>query len=281
MPELPEVETVRRGLAPVLVGRTLSSVVIGRPDLRFPFPERFADRLTGLTVVSIDRRAKYLIWTMTGGVTLIVHLGMTGRFTVGGGRLGEYVHDTGLNPKHDHIRFELDDGGVVTYNDPRRFGFVDLLAEGMVGDYSGFRGMGPEPLSEDFSAAYLKAAFARRRGPVKQALLDQTVVAGLGNIYVAEALFRSRINPLRPAVAIGVRPLGRLVSCIKEVIGEAIAAGGSSISDFASTDGAAGRFQMSFNVYGREGDGCSVCGQPILRIVQSGRSTFFCPRCQR
>lgn len=281
MPELPEVETVRRGLAPVLVGRTLSSVVIGRPDLRFPIPQGLAESLTGLTVISIDRRAKYLIWKMTRRASLIVHLGMTGRFTVDGGRVGDYVNDKGLNPKHDHIRFELDDGGVVTFNDPRRFGFVDFLADGPAEAYSGFHGMGPEPLSEDFNAHYLKVVFSRRRGPVKQVLLDQSVIAGLGNIYVAEALFRARISPLRPAAEISIGALGRLVSSINAVISEAIEAGGSSISDFADTDGVAGRFQMSFNVYGREGDGCSVCGRPIYRMIQSGRSTFYCRRCQR
>lgn len=281
MPELPEVETVRRGLAPVLVGRTLSSVFVGRPDLRFPIPERLADRMTGLSVEAVERRAKYLIWKMSRGASLIIHLGMTGRFTVGGGLLGEYVNASGLNPKHDHIRFELDDGRVVTFNDPRRFGFVDFLTDRPAAAYSAFQEMGPEPLSDAMSAPYLKSVFSRRRGPVKQALLDQSVIAGLGNIYVVEALFRARISPLRPAAAIGPRALGKLVVSINEVIREAIEAGGSSISDFAGTDGAAGRFQMSFNVYGREGDECSVCGQPIQKATQSGRSTFYCRRCQK
>lgn len=281
MPELPEVETVRRGLAPAMVGRHIKSVRVARSDLRRPVPIGLAERLTGAMVLAVERRAKYLVWPLSTGDSLIAHLGMTGRFTVGGGPLGDYVNDTRLNPIHDHLRIETDDGRTIIYNDPRRFGFVDLWETEQLGSYPAFAGLGPEPLSPGFNPKFLKAAFVNRRSAVKAALLDQGVVAGLGNIYVAEALFRAGVSPIRPAASMRLPAIRRLVFSVDEVISEAIEAGGSSISDFAASDGVRGRFQMAFRVYGREGESCSVCRRSIVRIVQAGRSTFYCSHCQR
>jgi len=281
MPELPEVETVRRGLESRLAGRLIRSAATRRPDLRFPFPENLAGRLQGLRILSVGRRAKYLLLRLSGPDVLVVHLGMTGRFTVGDRLLGEYAYSTGLDPAHDHLLLDLDGGLRLVYNDPRRFGFVLLMSETELDGWKPLAGLGPEPFAPDLSAAWLRTAFSRRRAPVKTALMDQSVVAGLGNIYVCEALFRAGISPARPAHRIGAARLARLASAIETVIREAIEAGGSSISDFADADGAAGRFQESFAVYGREGEPCGVCRAPIVRKVQAGRSSFYCPACQR
>lgn len=284
MPELPEVETVRRGLAPAMEGKRIERAEIRRPDLRFPFPENFVRRVSGATVKAIGRRAKYLVGELSTGDALIMHLGMTGRFTVSRGRrdrkLGEFVHDPGEDPKHDHMIFDLSGGVRVTFNDPRRFGFVELWPMMDLDAYPAFAELGPEPISNAFSGSFLGGAFAGKKTPVKSALLDQHVVAGLGNIYVCEALFRAGVDPRKLAGSLSATRLDRLAHAVRDVIEEAIEAGGSSISDFAHADGELGYFQHRFCVYDREGEPCSKCGRPIKRIVQAGRSTFYCSRDQ-
>jgi len=281
MPELPEVETVRRGLAPAMEGRRLTTVETRRADLRFPFPENFASRLTGARVERMGRRAKYLAAELDTGDCLIMHLGMTGRFTIAGRIQGDFHHDPGPADRHEHVVFGLDDGGRVGYSDPRRFGFMDIWPAADIENYPAFKAMGPEPLSNGFSGAWLREAFRGRRTPVKAALLDQTMVAGLGNIYVCEALWRAGISPKKLAGAVSAQKAEALAAAVREVIAEAIEAGGSSISDFAAADGSLGYFQHRFSVYDREGEACRRCGGGVKRLVQSGRSTFHCPSCQR
>jgi formamidopyrimidine-DNA glycosylase len=286
MPELPEVETVRRGLAPVLEGARLARVEARRPDLRFPFPEGFVQRLTGARIERLDRRAKYLLATLDRDETLVMHLGMTGRFEITGGqgsvRPGDFALAQPPDPRHAHVVFETDAGATVTFYDPRRFGYMDLIATGGLDQHPWFKGLGPEPLGCAFDAGHLERAFAGRRQSVKATLLDQRIVAGLGNIYVCEALFRAGVGPERDAGGVGRRRLGTLVKVIRTVLLEAIEAGGSTLRDYAGADGALGYFQHRFSVYGREGEACLKprCGGRIERIVQGGRSTFFCPRCQ-
>lgn len=282
MPELPEVETVCRGLQPRLEGHVLTAVVQRRPDLRFPIPDDFATRLTGQRVVRIERRAKFILMTLGNGAVLMLHLGMSGRLTLHPGA------PPAAGP-HDHLEFAADSGWTVRFCDPRRFGFVDLTSENALGDHPMLRSLGPEPLSDDFSAAYLDRAFAGRRTPVKAALLDQKTVAGLGNIYVCEALYRAAISPRRSAHSIPGRRAARLVPAIKAVLSEAVAAGGSSLRDYVQTNGELGYFQHSWRVYGREGAACGyataknnvTCAGTIRRIQQSGRSTFYCSAHQR
>jgi formamidopyrimidine-DNA glycosylase len=286
MPELPEVETVRRGLAPAMEGWRILRAETRRPDLRFPFPPNFAGRVSGARLTALGRRAKYLVGELSTGEALIMHLGMTGRFTIAekrkeNARPGDFHHATGVDPAHDHVVFELQGGSTVTFNDPRRFGSMDLWPLGELDTYPAFEGLGPEPISNAFSGAYLREAFRGKKAPVKAALLDQRVVAGLGNIYVSEALFRAGISPRRLAGAIGPDRLERLAGEVRKVIDEAIVAGGSSISDFAGTGGELGYFQHRFQVYDREGEACVACSRPVKRIVQSGRSTFYCSQCQR
>lgn len=288
MPELPEVETVRRGLAPVMEGRRILAARQNRPDLRFPFPEGFAERLAGQRVERLERRAKYLIARLSGGESLLMHLGMSGRFTitaeaVPSGDLAAFVHSAGGNPKHDHAVFEMEGRATITFNDPRRFGFMALFATEAEHSVPFLSGLGPEPLGNAFSAVHLATALQGRKSPIKMALLDQRVVAGLGNIYVCEALWRSGISPRRKAGTIAGARSERLVRDIRNVLTEAIEAGGTTLRDFAATDGALGYFQHSFSVYGREGEPCRADPDhgPVRRIVQSGRSTFFCPQCQR
>ncbi|MEL7547318.1 MAG: bifunctional DNA-formamidopyrimidine glycosylase/DNA-(apurinic or apyrimidinic site) lyase [Pseudomonadota bacterium] len=281
MPELPEVETVRRGLAPAMEGGVIAKVTLNRSDLRFPFPDRFADRIAGARVQRMGRHAKFLCVDLSNGETLIMHLGMTGRFTVEDHRPGQFHHDTGADPKHDHVIFDMQSGARVTYNDPRRFGFMELWPTEDLVTYPRLADMGPEPLSNGFSAVALHAKLAGKATPIKAALLDQSIVAGLGNIYVCEALFRSGISPRRKAASVGKTRSERLAAAINAVIADAIAAGGSSISDFASAEGALGYFQHSFQVYDRAGEACLVCGTEIKRVVQSGRSSFYCGTCQR
>lgn len=287
MPELPEVETVRGGLAPVLEGQRLAHVEARRPDLRFPFPDNFIQQLTGATVVRLDRRAKYLLARLDREDTLVMHLGMSGRFEIarpeGAVRPGEFHYAPDPDPKHAHVVFETEGGARVTYYDPRRFGFMGLVNTATLELHPWFAGMGPEPLSEAFDAAHLKHAFAGRKQGPKTLLLDQRIVAGLGNIYVCEALHRARISPFKPAGRIAAPRLGRLVVEIKAVLAEAIAAGGSSLRDYAQADGALGYFQHRFRVYDREGQPCSNegCDGVIARRVQAGRSTFYCPVCQK
>ena len=280
MPELPEVETVRLGLEPVLAGRRLTRVEARRPDLRFPLPVDFVQRLTGARVLSLSRRGKYLLAALDRDATLLIHLGMTGRFEIEGAAApGAFALAAPADPKHAHILFETDEAARITFYDPRRFGFLDIVD----GGDDRLAGLGPEPLGPEFNAAFLGEAFAGRRQSPKTLLLDQRIVAGLGNIYVCEALYRAHVSPLRPAGGLKRRELERLVSAIVEVLREAIVQGGSTLRDFAAADGALGYFQHSFQVYDREGDPCSspVCRGVIVRTVQAGRSTFHCPLCQR
>jgi formamidopyrimidine-DNA glycosylase len=287
MPELPEVETVRRGLQPVLEGARLSRVEARRADLRFPFPDGFVQRLTGARIEKLERRAKYLMAQLDRGETLVMHLGMSGRFEIarpeGAERPGEFHYAPDPNPKHAHVVFETEGGGRVTYYDPRRFGYMDLIETTALARHPWFAGLGPEPLSDDFDARRLIEAFAGRKQGPKTLLLDQRVVAGLGNIYVCEALHRSKISPFKPAGDVKAARLGPLVAHVREVLAEAIEAGGSSLKDYAAADGALGYFQHCFRVYDREGDPCANpgCKGVIARQVQAGRSTFFCPVCQK
>jgi len=287
MPELPEVETVRRGLQPVLEGARLSRVEARRADLRFPFPDGFVQRLTGARIEKLERRAKYLMARLDRGETLVMHLGMSGRFEIarpeGSARPGEFHYALDPDPKHAHVVFETEAGGRVTYYDPRRFGYMDLIETTALAGHPWFAGLGPEPLSDDFDARRLVEAFAGRKQGPKTLLLDQRVVAGLGNIYVCEALHRARISPFKPAGGVEAARLGPLVANVREVLQEAIEAGGSSLKDYAAADGALGYFQHRFRVYDREGEPCPNpgCKGVIGRQAQAGRSTFYCPVCQK
>jgi formamidopyrimidine-DNA glycosylase len=287
MPELPEVETVRRGLAPVLEGVRLSRVLARRPDLRFPLPPDFVQRLTGATILRLDRRAKYLLGRLDRDETLVMHLGMSGRFDIsraeGQSRPGQFHSAVAPDAKHAHIVFETDAGDTVTYYDPRRFGYMALFDTATLDQHPWFAGLGPEPLSDAFDSARLLGVFAGRKQGPKTLLLDQRTVAGLGNIYVCEALNRARISPFKPAGQVSAARLAVLVQEIKALLAEAISAGGSTLRDFAQTDGALGYFQHSFRTYDREGERCrnDGCKGTIGREMQAGRSTFFCRRCQR
>jgi formamidopyrimidine-DNA glycosylase len=286
MPELPEVETVRRGLEPALADAVLERVQANRPDLRFPLPDGFVQRLTGARVLDLTRRAKYLLAALDRGDTLVMHLGMTGRFEVTGAdrqeRPGVFHYAAPADPKHAHVVFDTDRGCRITYYDPRRFGFMDLIPTDQVASHPFFARMGPEPLGPDFNANLLAKAFKDRKQGPKTLLLDQSVVAGLGNIYVCEALHRAHISPLKPAGSIKLTRLKPLVEAIRAVLEEAIEAGGSSLRDYAGTGGELGYFQHRFRVYDREGEPCPTpgCKGTVTRIVQAGRSTFFCPVCQ-
>ncbi|MFN9543452.1 MAG: bifunctional DNA-formamidopyrimidine glycosylase/DNA-(apurinic or apyrimidinic site) lyase [Phycisphaerae bacterium] len=281
MPELPEVETVRRGLAPVLEGRVLARVLARRNDLRFPLPKNFAGRLTGRRVLRLSRRAKYILAHLDNREVLLIHLGMSGRFQIEGQGVGQFVHPGAMTGKHDHVEFLTDNGARIVYTDHRRFGSMDLVPEADLAMHRLLRAIGPEPLSEAFDGGLLAARLEGKRTPIKAALLDQRVVAGLGNIYVCEALFRAGISPRRQASTVRLSRTARLVPDIKAVLAEAILAGGSTLRDFKDTSGELGYFQHRFDVYDREGEACRRCGAPVRRIVQSGRSTFFCSRCQR
>ena len=286
MPELPEVETVRRGLTPVLEGARLSRVTIRRPDLRFPFPDSFAERLEGATVLRIDRRAKYLLMPLSTGETWITHLGMTGRFTLDGDPTGHFEDAPPVTGKHEHFVACADLGGIQTrlgYADARRFGFMGLIPTDGVDSHAWFKQLGPEPLGNGFSGAHLAEAFDGRKQNIKVSLLDQSVVSGLGNIYVCEALYRSGIHPETAAGKVSKPRLERLAAEVRRVLEDAIRAGGSTLKDFANVEGGQGYFQHSFDVYGREGEPCRTegCKGTIGRIVQGGRSTFFCPKCQK
>ncbi|MDF1750206.1 MAG: bifunctional DNA-formamidopyrimidine glycosylase/DNA-(apurinic or apyrimidinic site) lyase [Alphaproteobacteria bacterium] len=288
MPELPEVETVCRGLRPAMVGLRLTRVDQRRADLRFPFPAGFQDRLEGRRVTAIDRRAKYILIRLEDGWTWLVHLGMSGRFTVGPGGIassGQAGHNSGwaLGEKHDHVVVELESGARVTYNDARRFGYMDLIPPNGEATSSHLINLGPEPLSEAFNADQFSQAIQGKRTPIKSALLDQRLVAGLGNIYVCEALWRAGISPKRSAHTVAGRRATRLVPAVKDVLTAAIAAGGSSLRDYVQATGELGYFQHSWDAYDREGDPCRRpdCDGQMVRIVQSGRSSYYCPRHQR
>jgi formamidopyrimidine-DNA glycosylase len=289
MPELPEVETVRIGLAPVLEGYRLTKVETRRGGLRVPFPRNFAGRLTGKRVNTLRRRAKYLLAELDNGETLVIHLGMSGRMAVyaeGGVRkLGQYVYDAAPvgagSGKHDHVVFETDAPARIVFTDPRRFGLMTLVPTDTLDDDKLFEGLGVEPLSNHFHADYLAAVLKGKKTPIKSALLDQRVIAGIGNIYACEALFRARISPKRLAGKVRAAEIPVLADAIKTVLREAIAAGGSSLRDYRQADGNLGNFQHRFQVYDREGEPCPSCQGTIKRIVQAGRSTFYCPKCQK
>ncbi len=289
MPELPEVETVRLGLLPVMEGHVLTDIQTRRDNLRIPFPRDFAARMRGRKVLHLRRRAKYLLADLDSGETLVIHLGMSGRMSVYAHgkqrRIGSYVYDKAPEGagagKHDHVVFETDAPARIIFNDHRRFGLMTLVETAGLDQDKLFKGIGIEPLSEKFNTAYLAKALDGKKTPIKSALLDQRLIAGLGNIYVCEALFRSNISPKRLAGAIKKDRLPPLVSAIKKVLKDAIAAGGSTLRDHAQATGDPGNFQHHFLVYGREGKPCKLgCKGTVKRIVQAGRSTFYCPKCQ-
>ena len=300
MPELPEVETVRRGLQPAMEGARFTKVEVRRRDLRWPLPKDFAARLEGKTVTGMGRRAKYLLADLSSGDVLLMHLGMSGSFYVfdekggraegaKGGTAGNYYHERSQHVVHDHVIFHMSSGAVATFNDPRRFGFMKIVARSKLDAEPLLNRLGPEPLGNEFDAAMLASACRGKKTSLKAALLDQRVVAGLGNIYVCEALFRARLSPRRVASTIASRSgapnerAERLVEAIKAVLNDAIKAGGSSLRDHRLTDGELGMFQHHFRVYDREDEKCPApgCKGTIKRIVQNGRSTFFCPECQK
>lgn len=272
MPELPEVETIRRGLAPLLEGRRLVRVTVRRRDLRRPVAADFERRVAGRRVVALARRAKYLLFHLDDGQAVIGHLGMSGRFAA---KAADYRPHG-----HDHAVFETDDGTAVVYNDARRFGLMEACDGAALDGHPLLRRLGPDPLDAAFDGPALAAAAGRRGTPVKALLLDQTAVAGLGNIYACESLYRAGVSPRRLARNLGAARAGRLAGAIRAVLHEALAAGGSSLRDYATASGDPGYFQHRFRVYGREGEACAA-GHVVRRIVQSGRSTFYCPRCQR
>ena len=288
MPELPEVETVRRGLAPAMEGARLLKVEVRDRRLRWPLAKDFEKRLTGKTVEGLGRRAKYLLADLSSGDVLMMHLGMSGSFRVGqDAKPGVYYHERSKSTAHDHVVFHMSNGATVTFNDPRRFGSMKLVSRAKLDSEPLLRGLGPEPLGNEFDAAMLARACTAKKTSLKAALSDQRVVAGLGNIYVCEALFRARLSPKRLASTIADRagmPNARavaLVDAIKAVLKDAIEAGGSSLRDHRRTDGALGDFQHNFRVYDREGEPCPDCKGKIKRIVQTGRSTFYCSSCQK
>lgn len=282
MPELPEVETVMRGLMPHMQGARFTKVEQRRENLRFPFPDHFPQRLEGAEIRQLRRRSKYILVDLSSDETLILHLGMSGRFCVNGG------HET-TKQAHDHVVFHLSNKDVVTYNDPRRFGFMDLCLTQEVQSHDFFKSLGPEPLGNEFDEIMLASKANNRKTPLKSFLLDQKVVAGLGNIYVLEALHRVGLSPLKPASVLATKTgkpkpvAGALVIAIRDVLKDAIASGGSTLKDYAKADGSLGYFQHAFQVYGREGEACmkNGCLGTITRIQQSGRSSFYCPKCQK
>jgi len=294
MPELPEVETVRLGLAPVLVGNSFQSVEQRRKDLRFPLPKHFAQRLQGRTINGLERRAKYLLARLDDGEVLVMHLGMTGRFRIAraNGEMtkpGAFAHRQTKVPKHEHIVFHLADGAAVRYSDTRRFGFMDLIPEAELERHALFHRLGIEPLGEVLTGEWLASKLKGKTASIKAALLDQRLIAGIGNIYACEALYRAGISPLRKAGTLATKTgkstkkTEALVKAIKAVLEEAIRAGGSSLRDYARADGRLGRFQHRFKVYGREEKPCRSrgCSGVVRRIVQNGRSSFYCSHCQR
>jgi formamidopyrimidine-DNA glycosylase len=288
MPELPEVETVRRGLAPAMEGERFDKVEVRRGDLRWPLPRGFAQKLHGKLVEGLGRRAKYLLADLSSGDVLLMHLGMSGSFRVGKNSTpGTYYHERSKSTAHDHIVFHMSNGTTVTFNDPRRFGSMKLVPRARLEQEPLLRALGPEPLGNEFDAAMLAKACAGKKTSLKAALSDQRVVAGLGNIYVCEALFRARLSPKRQASTIAGRNgrpnerSERLVEAIKAVLKDAIEAGGSSLRDHRRADGSLGDFQHNFRVYDREGEPCPGCKGKIKRVVQAGRSTFYCPSCQK
>ncbi|MDR1828022.1 MAG: bifunctional DNA-formamidopyrimidine glycosylase/DNA-(apurinic or apyrimidinic site) lyase [Methylobacteriaceae bacterium] len=278
MPELPEVETIRRGLEPVLLNRRIAGVTVKRDGLRYPFPPGFAHRLQGRAVTALTRRAKFMLAALEGGETLIIHLGMSGSFLV-----EKTITDAdSAERRHDHVVLHLSDGPFISYRDPRRFGFMDLTATADVPNSRHLSALGIEPLADDFTGGALQRLFHKKSAPVKAALLDQRLVAGLGNIYVCEALYDAGLHPARAAASLTDTEAARLAGCIRDVLNRALKAGGSTLKDYRRADGSGGYFQHDFRVYDREGCPCPRpgCRGTVRRMVQSGRSTFFCDRCQ-
>ncbi|MFT7058707.1 MAG: formamidopyrimidine-DNA glycosylase [Pseudorhodobacter sp.] len=283
MPELPEVETVRRGLEPVMTGQIITNAAVNRPDLRWPFPPHMAERLTGARVLGLRRRSKYILADLDRGESLLIHLGMSGRMLISGAQTGVFHYAHPAPAKHDHVVLDLENGARITFNDARRFGAMDLLDTATGDAHPLLASLGPEPFGNVFNETYLAARLKNRATPIKSALLDQRIVAGLGNIYVCEVLFRAGILPNRQAGDLTEAEATGLVPLIREVLSEAIDAGGSSLRDYRQADGELGYFQHNFHTYGREGKPCTTpgCTAQIDRIVQAGRSSFFCPQCQR
>ena len=293
MPELPEVETVRRGLQPAMEGAQISKAEVRRKDLRFPFQKDFVTRLEGQTVIGLGRRAKYLMADLSSGDVLLMHLGMSGSIRVvndGNGHMpGQFHHPRGEDRAHDHVVFHMSSGAAIIFNDPRRFGYMKVIARRKIEDEPLLEGLGPEPLGNEFDADMLARACANKKTSLKAALLDQRVVAGLGNIYVCEALFRAHLSPRRLAETLATKKgettehARRLVEAIHAVLNQAIKAGGSSLRDHRQTSGELGYFQHSFQVYDREGEKCQTnsCSGIVRRFNQNGRSTFWCPKCQK
>ncbi|MGA7994648.1 MAG: bifunctional DNA-formamidopyrimidine glycosylase/DNA-(apurinic or apyrimidinic site) lyase [Bradyrhizobium sp.] len=293
MPELPEVETVRRGLQPVMEGFRIVKMEVRRKDLRFPFQRDFVARLAGQTVTGLGRRAKYLMADLASGDVLLMHLGMSGSFRVvkddGASAPGQFHHARAKDGAHDHVVFHMSSGAAIVFNDPRRFGYMKVIARGAIDEEPLLSGLGPEPLGNEFDAAMLAHSCANKKTSLKAALLDQRVVAGLGNIYVCEALFRAHLSPRRLAATLATKKgeptdhAKRLVTAIHAVLNQAIKAGGSSLRDHRQTSGELGYFQHSFQVYDREGETCQTagCSGVVKRFTQNGRSTFWCPNCQK
>lgn len=271
MPELPEVETIKRGLAPLLVSQQIRSVKLNRLNLRYPFPSDFAKRLTGRTIVNVDRRAKYLKISLDDGNVLVAHLGMTGKFI---------FNKSQANPKHHHVEMEFLDGRILIYNDPRRFGYMELCANIDIDTHHMFKHLGPEPLSDQFNTYYLSEALKHKKAPIKTVIMDQSIVVGVGNIYACEALFKTNISPTLPSNLVSKNQIKKLVNEIKFILDDAIKSGGSTLKDFAHVNGDSGYFQHKFLVYGRDGQNCYTCNTKIKRIVQTGRATFYCSNCQ-
>lgn len=282
LPELPEVETVRRGLGPAMEGRVICKVVLHRTDLRWPMPEGFSQRIEGTRVIRLRRLAKFLLADLSSGKTILIHLGMSGRLLLCKSP-SDKSPDSPTPQKHDHVVFKMDDGARVVFNDPRRFGSMDLYRSDDESKHWLLRSLGPEPLGNSFNGMYLTRRLAGKKAPIKSALLDQSVIAGLGNIYACEALWNARISPILRAGSLSPLRVERLTAAIKSVLADAIKAGGSSLRDFRQTGGELGYFQHQFQAYGREGKECrrERCFGTISRVSQSGRSTFFCQRCQR
>ncbi|PTX57589.1 DNA-(apurinic or apyrimidinic site) lyase [Litoreibacter ponti] len=283
MPELPEVETVRRGLQPVMEGKTIARADVMRPDLRWPLPDRMAERLTGRRITAMRRRSKYILLDLDSAESLIIHLGMSGRMQIDSEPSADFHHNPTIALKHDHVIFHMENGTRIAFNDARRFGAMDLAPTDQLENHWLIEKLGPEPFGNTFNEDYLVEKLRHKNSPIKSALLDQRLVAGLGNIYVCEVLFRTGISPKRKASAISKARVASLVPAIRDVLSEAIESGGSSLRDHRQTNGELGYFQHNFSVYDREGETCRTegCGTKIARIVQSGRSSFYCPTCQR
>jgi len=283
MPELPEVETIMRGISPFLKGATIKKIKLNRADLRWPFPENFASRVKETKILNLKRRSKYILIDLSTGETLLIHLGMSGKILVSNSKIGNYFYESSKFANHDHVIFELNDGTIITYNDPRRFGAMDLAKTDDLNNHKFLEKLGPEPLGNNFNSDYLKIKLSKKESPIKNVLLDQSLVAGLGNIYVCEALFMSGISPRKIASKISKIKCEELVQNIRAILMSAIEAGGSSLKDFTDIQGNSGYFQFEFYVYGRENKYCKTtnCDHKIKRISQSGRSSFYCPNCQR